>query len=513
MKKHILVLGLALSLSLMNGIDGNAQYWLGASMSNQSATHSAYVNPAILGGAKKKLYINAIGIGFNAMNDFVSWGAPFTVREYITGNVPDQYKDSVGNVAFNNDWLVQNLDGSNKNLYFETEIRGPAAMIRVSEKTAISFGMRSRTGFSITNVSENLAKLAVNGVDTGTLSSNTQINIGSNIDNLRVRFNALSYQEFSLGFGKQFLQLKALKVKLGATAKLLVGNAYFYAQGDNFDLQINGIDSFRVDNADFRYGYSDLSQFENFNPSSLLPTLNGNVGFAWDAGAVVEYAPIKGEEKRSKNSDYLFRAGLSLIDVGRINFSNDIVNQQVRLKSPFTFVTDSAAEQAFEDGPFSENASQFIDSVIDANFDITNSTEAIYQLPAMLSFQFDYNLFKNFYLGMLWFQDIRGIDFDKIRMRRPSQITLIPRFESTWVEASLPINLSGDYKVLQLGGFVRVGPVYAGSDNLRALLTQKNMYGVNFYLGFAQSIGDRKKAKEDAKKQAQVNFVKSVNLI
>jgi hypothetical protein len=120
----------------------------------------------------------------------------------------------------------------------------------------------------------------------------------------------------------------------------------------------------------------------------------------------------------------------------------------------------------------------------------------------MLSIQFDYNVFKGFFIGALIYQDIRGINIEKISLPKPSQIAILPRFESKWIEASLPIVLAGDYKVLQVGGFVRLGPVFAGSDNLKAIVTGENFYGVNTYFGFAQGIGNNRVNKKEKKDKA-----------
>ena len=492
---------------LVNGL--SAQHWLGTTLSNQNVTNSAIVNPATLGAAKNKVFVNVAGFGFNVINDYISWGAPFTIQSYLRGNVDGQYKDSNGAINFQNNWLAQNLNGENKNLYFETEVRGPAAMIRLSKKSAISFGVRSRTAFSFTNVSENLAKFAVNGLDTTTVSSNTQVNIGDNLDNLRLRANALSFQEYSLSFGKQFFEVKNFKIKLGATAKLLMGNAYIYAQGDDIDFTVNGLDSVDIRAADFRYGYSDLNNFQDFSPNSLIPSAGGD--FGWDAGAVVEYNPKVGENLRNKSTRYLVKAGISLMDMGSITFKNAVSNK-VRLNAPFTFVADSNATAAVQDGPFSDRAIEFGDSIVDAYFTVDRSSRVIYRLPSMLSIQLDYNIFKGFYLGALWFQDIRGVDLDKISINRPSQVTLMPRWESNLVEASLPIILNGDYKVLQVGGFVILGPVFAGSDNLLALITQENFYGVNAYFGIATGIGKNKQKKEKEDKEAMLLFSKDFGI-
>ena len=290
MNLHFNKILIGLLLISFNG-NINAQHWLGQSISNYGGTNAVYTNPASLGSNKYKVYVNAAGFGLNVTNDYVSWGAPFSVRDLISDDIPSQYKDSTGNVDFQSNWLTQKINGKNKNFYMEMEVRGPAAMYRISEKSAISFSTRSRIGFNITNVSESLAKLAVNGIDTTGINSKTTVNIGDNFDNMRMRIAALSYQEYALSFGKEFLEVKSMRIKFGATAKFLVGNAYAYAQGDNIDFKVSGQDSIQVNDASFRYGYSNLEEFEDFSPNSLLPSFNGDYGFGWDAGVIVEYDP------------------------------------------------------------------------------------------------------------------------------------------------------------------------------------------------------------------------------
>jgi len=513
MKLNISKLILCALVSLW-GKTNYAQHWLGTSISNYGGTNAAYTNPASLGSNRYKVYLNVAGVGLNIMNDYVSWGAPFSVNDLIRDRVPVQYKDSTNNVDFQSAWLKQNLNGKNKNLYLETEVRGPALMYRITKKTAVAFSTRSRIGFNMTNVSENLAKLAVNGIDTTGINSNTSVNIGDNLDNLKMRISALSFQEYAFSFGSQFLEIKSMRIKFGATAKFLVGNAYAYAQGDNVDIKIDGTDSIRFNDAAFRYGYSDVSKFQNFSPSSLIPSLQGDYGFGWDAGAILEYDPRATDRVTSGKSNYLMKFGLSILDRGNIRFSNNVTSYDVSLKAPFTFVTDSATEEAFKNGPTTQSGRDYVDSLTNAHFNITKQSAINYKLPSMLSLQFDYNVFKGFFIGALVYQDIRSVDIKNITLRRPSQVVVLPRFESKWIEASLPVVLGGNYKVLQVGGFVRLGPVFAGSDNLKAILSGENFYGVNTYFGVSHGIGknnvNKKKKKEKATEEARAFAEKTI---
>jgi len=112
-------------------------------------------------------------------------------------------------------------------------------------------------------------------------------------------------------------------------------------------------------------------------------------------------------------------------------------------------------------------------------------------MPTTLNFQFDYNVFKNLYVGVNWSQDLRGKLISGIR--KPSYFMLIPRFESKLIEVSMPIGLMNDYRTPRIGAFVRIGPVFVGSDNLIGQIRSNSYYGADFYFGISTGIPSKKK--------------------
>ncbi len=491
-----------------------AQQWLGASLSNYGGTNTAYTNPATLGGNFYKSYINGFGFGFNAINDYVSWNAPFTLKQYLNGNVGAQYKDSMGNIKFQNSWIKENLNGNTKNAYLEAELRGPAMMYSINKKLTVAFSTKSRVGVSLTKVDESIARIALNGLDSNNsnviFNPPNNISLGQGIGNLSFNVNALSYQDYSFSAGAEVLKIKALTIKVGGAAKLLVGNACAYAQLNDVDLAVSGYDSVRVNNANFRYGYSDVTQLRGLNARSLMPSFANNLGFGWDAGLMIEYSPKAAENLTSKKTNYLFKAGISLIDMGGITFKGNTKGYNVQSRAPFSFVPDSSTEVAFSNGVNSPEAARYIDSFVGANFIVNNESPIRYNLPSMLSIQFDYNIFKAFFISGIIFQDVRGFKFKKIAVHRPSQITLIPRFEHKNLEFSMPLILTNDYSKFQFGGYARIGPVFFGCDNLKAIINQKDFYGLNTYFGFAKGIGGRNKRKKEDKAESSINFIKTL---
>ena len=68
-------------------------------------------------------------------------------------------------------------------------------------------------------------------------------------------------------------------------------------------------------------------------------------------------------------------------------------------------------------------------------------------------------------------------------MNQPSLIAVIPRWESKWLEVSLPISLQNGYRNLAVGLAGRAGPLFVGTDNLPGLLNIGNPKGLNAYFG------------------------------
>jgi hypothetical protein len=70
---------------------------------------------------------------------------------------------------------------------------------------------------------------------------------------------------------------------------------------------------------------------------------------------------------------------------------------------------------------------------------------------------------------------------------------VVPRFESKWLEVSMPVGLTQDYRKGNIGACVRVGPLFVGSDNLLSNLIVNQIKGMNVYFGLSSSIGKTKK--------------------
>jgi hypothetical protein len=98
---------------------------------------------------------------------------------------------------------------------------------------------------------------------------------------------------------------------------------------------------------------------------------------------------------------------------------------------------------------------------------------------------------------MLWNQSF--VSRSSINFRRPSGLVFMPRLETRLLEFSMPLSITNDYRDAGLGAFLRLGPVYFGTDNLLSTVKKTGFNGFNFYFGMSTGIAKSKKKKKDRK--------------
>jgi hypothetical protein len=100
-------------------------------------------------------------------------------------------------------------------------------------------------------------------------------------------------------------------------------------------------------------------------------------------------------------------------------------------------------------------------------------------LPAAFAFQGEVALHKHFFIHGL---AIQRIILSSQQVLRPNSITVTPRYETKYFAAGIPIDWY-DYHRMMVGGYVRLGPLVLGSDNLAALFIPSKFEGADFYVG------------------------------
>lgn len=460
-----------------------SQSFYGLQNSNFNGVHGMYLNPAMLADNRYKSHNNIACFGFQFANDFMNLELPYSLSDLVSGKVPANYENPDGTLKWDPSFIQFQNNGKDKNLNIGLEMRGPAFMKSITKRFAFGGGSRVRTLLNLNRVSEEMALFAKSFIDS-------QPGSFAAVGNNRFAMNLNSYQEVSGSAALVLFNRRAFYLKVGATAKYLMGLGSAYIRNNGVIINKGGGDSLIFESSDVEIGHTSTQFLQRFNQgilSSALPSFRNIVGsgFGFDFGAVFEYRPELTEALSSGNN-YLFKGGISLLDWGKINFGKNIQTYSVSNSTPVVFTANSLFSSAFSNGI--DSGLSFIKNYAKQNFNYSEgSGRQTMSIPTTLNFQFDWNVIKLFYVGMNWSQSV--VSRSDIAIRRPSSIVLIPRIESRLFEFAVPMSLYNDYRNAAFGLYARVGPVFIGSDNLLKSINKNSSFsGFNFYFGISTGI-------------------------
>lgn len=506
-------------LFFIANIQVKAQHWLGYANSSYAGTNGMYLNPATMANNKYNFYMNLAGVNVNFYNNYMKLNTPYSAWSLAFNNVPAQYQDANGNAVFENEYLAETINGKNKDVSLMTEVRGPSILFSIGPKHTIALGTRARVAVQVLDLNENLARIIRWGTDPtnpafsgpDSLSYNTLY--GQNDFTL----NANAFTEFSLSYSGMVYEDKANALKVGVTVKRLVGLYSTYFQNKpNGGVIVYDNDSMGFVNSSLQYAYINENYYTDnsnkFSPSRILFQDPLGKGWGFDFGFAYEYRPdhenfkytMDGQKRYDRSSvRHKFRIAAAVTDLGGINYNNSKwVGERVL---PQNLSRDlgqiDTMKRMFDDfGQESENQNGF-DRMNDylgrvsGGFQSQNNSFRTL-LPATLNLQFDYNIYKNFYANATYIQSLRKKG--TVGMRHFTQISVTPRYESQWFEAAVPFVINNDFQSVNFGIFLKMGPLFIGSDRVGSLLfNSRNLFAMDVYAGLAIPIAYKKPRDRD----------------
>jgi hypothetical protein len=252
----------------------------------------------------------------------------------------------------------------------------------------------------------------------------------------------------------------------------------------------------------FDIAYSDSKLFQRLMQGVItggLPSLSeimGN-GFGMDLGVSVEGGKggsvVQFKERWLGDPtvrNYQWRLAASLMDWGHVSYKNRLNTFHMSNANPVTLKMDSALMSAFAQG--SAEGFAYLEQFARDNMNYSQGarTQRI-AMPTQLLLQGDFRLMSRVYASFVWQQSL--VSAQTMGFRQPSSLLVTPRIEMKWLEVAMPVGLTQDYRKGNIGAYVRVGPLFVGSDNFVSNLMLNNIKGVNMYLGLSTSIGKFKK--------------------
>ncbi|GAB4016314.1 DUF5723 family protein [Spirosoma koreense] len=468
--KYWLILGSFLFIATV----GSAQNLLGISTSRYGGTNRLYINPSLAADSPSKFFLNGLTANITANNNYLRFQAPFSLLQYVTGNVPNPYKNPDGTVHFDVNYTRENLDGKAKNGTLAGEVRGPALLIRTGQFSAIAVTTRFRAMGSVVGASQSLLSALRAGLGDKALYSIPT-------DNNQFSLNSNTYAELGLTYAGTLWENEGQKLLMGLTAKVLIGyNAqHIINRGANYRIVAdpNNINSavLELNQLDATIGYTTFLKNRAITPRTLFSADSPGRGFGFDVG--MTYISQYDSESPA------LRLGWALTDVGGLTYKGQDYNYSDIRQNPVRFTNDD-----FIRITSSLDALESIQDKLNTGR-LPDRTSFRSGLPTSLNLTADYQLPSGFGVNVTYFQDVRSQQ--ALAIHQPTMFAVTPRYDVRWVSLALPIAYLNHG--LTAGASIRMGPAWLGTDNFLGLLGNTSNgirpRGLDIYAGIAFGLG------------------------
>jgi hypothetical protein len=473
---------LLLTLSVFTLINNAAaQQPLGLMVGDLNTPYSVNMNPAnVASQYKNRIYFNW-------------WGSSLDIQSNFSDN--NGWKRRPGSLKMDQYWMPSNANQA-WSMNYLNETYGPSLYLMPDRNVGFGLGVKGVSGFNFSGVNPQLGNLLQQG--RGAWDSA----VGQTISQTSpFAFNTEKYQEWYLSFGSYVGDADARKgiraLKWGVTGKILVGMGAAHLSASKLDVKYNGNNGFVINDIMATYNYTDQTSVSNtmVRPLGMKFDLMNGIGAGVDMGFMYEYRPgieakyngISGCE-REINRTYRWKFGASLTDVGFISYTGSAYAVNA---SNANYTADSIFSIQQTYGGVPSNINQF-DQIGNAASTLGSLPESsfISYTPMALNMQWDYR-FSKWHVGAYWIHNLKPLDMPGLR--RASTLSFVPRYQTERFEYGFPVSFVNDYSQMNVGAYLRVGPLVVGTNNLSGwckYLGNTGTQSANFYIGFRSKIGD-----------------------
>jgi hypothetical protein len=277
-----------------------------------------------------------------------------------------------------------------------------------------------------------------------------------------------------------------------------LGGGYVHNAGT--DYQIYGRDSIQLRSPNVSYAYTgdDYYRQSGFGLGTFYGSQRLGRGYGADIGFTYEWRPdyeryryhMDGatlpDDSRNK---YRLRLGLALTDLGAVRYQHDQHVRQATLANNRTVQLGQLDTISFTS---LATLTPTIERLVGLR---EQSRQFTSYLPATLRLTADYRLLNHLYAGLLWTQNL--LPTHTVGSRSISSLALTPRLEFSHLEVAVPVILANNYRQLQVGAMLRLGPLILGSDNLGGLLGIKGTTGADVYAGLGLALHRHRRKDRD----------------
>ncbi|WP_405399901.1 DUF5723 family protein [Maribacter sp. Asnod2-G09] len=448
-----LVFGLPLYLFSQNGH--------GFSFDNYNGIYGSVTNPANTAQSKYRWHINAISYNQLGISDF--------------GTI--DYFNIEGNpTGFNRlNFEEHNDNSSNSNfMVSDSDVMLPSVLFNINENHAVGLILRSRSFSDYSNY---------NGQFLANLNNDFE-NTEDGEFNSTFNNTTQQWKEIGLNYALVLLNSNYHFIKIGGTAKYLMGNkaveargtlAGNYTQGTSGEVNFTSVDLTYLNTT----GENNLqTDPQKFYTNAFGNFENNGCGFGGDLGLVYEWRPRETNRVSVRNNagavnTYKLKISASILDIGSIKYKSSIEKDSLFTNTPTSIekneIIDNGLVEALKEG-----------SGITPDL---QQGEVTFALPRALNIGVDYILFndKNYYINLNYIKSLTKQE-DLFTNSRLDLITLTPRYETQKFSVYLPITYEQNSSDVSAGIGVRFGPITIGSAALSNLIMDGDMKHLYFGL-------------------------------
>lgn len=417
----------------------SAQNYFGYLSDNYSGLHGVTLNPANVTGSKFRTEVNLVSGNASFNNDYFI----LDVSDAINGT-------DIEDANF--------LASENNNFAFSADVMGPSFMFNLSPKHSIGIITRGRAFFNVNKIKGELFDAFEDDFDSENDFTLTEDEFTTTVH---------GWAELGIAYGRTLIDKEQHFLKGGVTLKYLQGAGNAYTRGSNLFVNFDA-DGFApgvgtiTTTGQIEYGSS-----QGINGDGDFEIESGSNGFGADLGFIYEWRPDPTDLDNDSRSNYKLKLGLSITDIGSINYDNAEANTYD--------ITESIDENTFE------SQEDFEDKLNNLYNRISTNDFTKVKLPTALHLTADYNLDTQFFVNLrtdLSLRKANTINTNKI----DNSVIVTPRFERKWVSVFMPLSVM-DYSGFNAGFGFRAGPLFLGSNTVLTNLMSSKSKATNVYFG------------------------------
>ncbi|MBL4657229.1 MAG: hypothetical protein JKX73_04455 [Flavobacteriales bacterium] len=458
-KKKSILFALGTICALLTGGLSHAQEMMGINGSNYAGTAGAHINPSSLSNFPFKWEVHLLTLDFMFENNYAYLPNTSIYKEYKNS------KEDSDNSLEQNDFVYPGTTFKQKSAYVHVLAKVPSVLFKIKDHRFALVNNAARFITSANHVNFTMPKIsAVEGGNDSIILDFDDANLV--IDKFRV--NGMAWAEFGITYSGLASQTNNRKVFLGIGVKRLHGFMAGYLLNNGVAFEFTPQQT-AVAKIDVEYGFIDPQNIGSGAPGYQGFVQGKGLGFDLGTTIVMKQKVRPGGFRGTsggfdKTTNYGTRIGVSLIDMGKINFDANVQ----KFKVDKIIRSDSVADM---DVLVNSELYQFPQQT-------QPGAQFSMRLPTALSVQFDYKIREKLFVNATGVHRIvlpgPGID-------RANQLTLTPRFETSWFGFSMPLILY-QFKRPRLGAAIRIGPLWFGSDKIGSWFFPGKFSGTDVFI-------------------------------